>query len=143
MASVLSPLFARAEGRGPVSGQQHIEVLAYVIDALRRQEARHRMNRWPVPSGVADLISDIGFEVSRGQRGSTLANGHADQQIEVIRPVAVSYETAAAMLEVSVSTIKRLIQKGELTPLAFGGARRLRVADVEALVATGAGEVQR
>lgn len=47
----------------------------------------------------------------------------------------VRYETAARMLEVSVSTIKRLVRSEELPMVSIGGSSRIRVTDLDDYVA--------
>lgn len=50
------------------------------------------------------------------------------------RPLAVSYSEAARLLGVSVSTVKRLVADRTLVPVELHGAKRLRTADLEALL---------
>lgn len=119
--------------RQPTSAAR-IEQLAYVIDALRRQEVRHRQNHWSVPSGIAQLVSEIGFEVSRGQDGSNVDRSCQSEHVGPISPRAVKYETAAQILEVSMSTIKRLVADGRLDAIALGGSKRIPIASIDALV---------
>lgn len=111
-----------------------LELLLYVRDALKHQELRARRDHWRVPSGVADLLAEVGFRVSRGQAGSPdaepLPGGDGGPEPRLVR-----YETAARMLEVSVSTIKRLIRAGELHPVSLGGASRIRVAEIDSYIA--------
>lgn len=46
--------------------------------------------------------------------------------------IAVSVKTAAAMVEVSESTIREAIDKGALTAFRIGRAIRIHVAELEA-----------
>lgn len=118
-----------------MNGHQQIEALAYVVEALRRQEARYRSNHWPVPAAVVTLVDEIGFRVSRGQDGSRHdALRDNEERVSQGPKLLVRYETAAQLLEVSVSTIKRLIKAGELHPVGIGGASRLRRTEIEAYV---------
>lgn len=120
---------------GPETAAQ-LEALAYVMDALRRQEHRHRMNHWPVPASVPALVDEIGFRVSRGQSGSPDAAPAQPRDGGVEARLMVRYETAARMLEVSMSTVKRLVRDGSLPVVHVGrGISRIRVADLEAFTA--------
>jgi excisionase family DNA binding protein len=111
-----------------------LEALAYVIDALRQQEIRYRKSNLPVPASVPRLVEEVGFRVSRGQGGSPVAAESPAPQTEVETRLMVRYETAAGMLEVSMSTLKRLIKDGAVKPVRVGGTPRIRVADLEAFV---------
>ncbi|WP_459968152.1 helix-turn-helix domain-containing protein [Nocardioides pyridinolyticus] len=116
-----------------------LRVLMYVLDALRRQEQRHRLSHWQVPAGVADLLAELGFRVSRGQVGSPHAPSAQTSDGGPETRLLVRYETAAQMLDVSVSTVKRLIKEQVLHPVRIGGSSRIRVAELDEYVARLAG----
>lgn len=50
--------------------------------------------------------------------------------------LAVTADEAAAMLAVHVSTVWRWLKEGQLPSSLIGGCRRIRISDIEALLAT-------
>ena len=64
----------------------------------------------------------------------------AQPREEVIKldPVAVRYITAARMLEISESTVRKLEKKGKLKTTLVGADRRVTVASIRALLRRGA-----
>ena len=111
------------------------ELLAYVVHALRLHAQLYRRNGMAEPAGVGELVSFLSSGVSGGQRGSARAPRPASEQVGAVAPLLVSYEAAAEMLSVSVSTLKRRIAAGELHPVQVGGVVRLRVSDLNEYVA--------
>ena len=122
---------ANGPSRGAANGNA-TEQFAYTIDAFRRQEQMYRRSGLPIPAGVAELVSEIGFRVTLGQAGSLSSDARdSTEDVERLEPIAVRYETAAQLLEVSVSTIKRLVRAKTLPAVQIGpGAARIRVADL-------------
>ena len=116
------------------ASRSEIELLSYVIDALRRQEMRHRINHWPVPAGTAGLLAEIGFRVTRGQGGAKSPPPPNKRQGGVTQSKLITYQEAATMLSISVRTLKRRIQTGLLTPVRDGGVVRLRPGDINAYI---------
>jgi excisionase family DNA binding protein len=125
-----------APSRPPMVMSPSSEDAAFITHALRDLARVYRRNGAVVPSGVAQLVAHLISGVSEGQRGSS--NDGPDQTEERIEhgpPLLIKYETAAQLLEVSVSTVKRLIKAGELHPVTIGGAARLRRSELEQFVA--------
>lgn len=125
-----------SEGGDVVNERSEMECLAYVEDALRRQAVRYRNNAWMTPTGILNLLEMVGFRVSRGQDGSS-GDGRSEieERVDQGPTLLVKYKTAAQLLDVSESTVKRLIKAGELHPVSIGGASRLRRTELEAFVA--------
>jgi excisionase family DNA binding protein len=57
------------------------------------------------------------------------------EQVIEIEPIGVRYITAAKMLEVSESTVRKLEREGKLTAVLIGADRRIAVASIKKLVA--------
>lgn len=116
--------------------REEVERLAFVYDAVRRLQVEYRRNSLKPPAGIPELLEEVGFRVSRGQGGSPLDRPEGARQAGITAsPMAVKYETAAELLEVSMSTIKRMVKAGDLPTVSLGGTRRIRVSDLESLVA--------
>jgi excisionase family DNA binding protein len=114
------------------------ETLAYFIHALREHELTYRKNGMAVPSGVAEAVAQLSSGVIEGQAGSSSAGSVRTEQIEVMKPRLVTYDTAAELLAISVSTLKRQIRDGVFHPVSIGGASRIRVAEIDDLANSGA-----
>lgn len=108
--------------------------MAYVILAVRRLDDFYRRNGMAPPEGIRELLAALTRSVSGGHAGSFDAGEARTVEVETVRPLLVSYSDAAAMLAISVSTLKRRLADGELTPVFVGGLARLRVADIETYV---------
>jgi len=61
---------------------------------------------------------------------------------ETATPLLLSRLNAAAVLGVSLDTIENLIARGELQPVRFGRAVRIRRSDVEDLIKRGGAPTQ-
>ena len=51
------------------------------------------------------------------------------------KPLLLSYHEAAAMLAISRSKLYRMVSNGEITAVKVGGNIRIRMSDLETLVA--------
>lgn len=126
-----------AAPRAPIAAAGFLRLgraqLAYVAHALRQQAELYRRNGMTPPPGIPDLFEALA-EVSEGQASSPGAGEERTVEIGRVSPLLVSYSDAAAMLSISVSTLKRRLADGDLTPVFVAGLARIRVADLEAYV---------
>lgn len=98
--------------------------LAFVAKALREVERQFRSGGRRMP-----MLLDIALRVSAGQDGSPL-----DVASLVDDAGCMTYESAAAVLQVSPSTVKRLAKHRVLPVVDIGGCPRVRAADLAAYV---------
>jgi len=113
-----------------------VEAAAFIIHALRAHAEMYRRNGATVPLGVKEIESHLAnFSVTRGQQGPHSAHPPPSEQIEPMKLRLVRYETAAELLDISVSTLKRRIAAGDFHPISIGGATRLRVAELDEFIA--------
>lgn len=49
-------------------------------------------------------------------------------------PIAVGYEKAATMLDVSLSTVKRLVLRGDLVPIRLMGRKLLSISEINRMM---------
>ncbi len=75
------------------------------------------------------------FRVSEGQDGASPEPSPDHQQDVSMSALLVSTERAADRLDMSTSSVKRLIRCGALPAVKIGGATRVRAADLEAFFA--------
>ncbi len=128
------PRSTAAPVHAPMLMSLSIEVLAYLIHALRAHETTYRRNGAEIPTGVPELVAQLSFGVTQGQPGPTSAKPSAIRHVEVMAPRLCTYETAAGLLDISPRTLKRWIQAGELHPFRVGGVTRIRVAEIDELI---------
>lgn len=120
------------ERRGlPMVMSPSVEAAAYIIHAIRERGLQSRRNGIAVPKGVADIERALALGVTAGHSGSGPAMLARTEQIEVMKPRLIRYETAAELLDVSVSTLKRRIAAGDLHPVSIGDTPRIRVAELD------------
>lgn len=111
------------------------EDAAFIIHAIRDLATTYRRNGATVPPGVMLLRAHLLSGVTAGQAGSSNDGARqTEERVSTGPPLLIKYETAAQLLEISESTVKRLIKSGELHPVAIGGASRLRRAEIETYV---------
>ncbi len=111
------------------------EGAAFVIGAIREHARRFKINGAVVPPEVWELEALLTSGVTQGHAVPTSAASPRSEQVEVMTPRLVTYETAADLLSISVRSLKRRIQDGQLHPIAIGGASRIRVAEIDAIAA--------
>ena len=107
------------------------ELVAFLILAVRERRELLRRNGVTAPAGVAELLHQLSLSVSEGQAGSPDAIPPPSEQIASVTPRAVTYQTAAAMLGVSLSTVKRMVRAGDLEPVSIAGMVRVLVTDID------------
>jgi len=112
-----------------------VEGAAFVIGAIRAHARRFKLNGAIVPDEVWQIEAALTSGVTQGQAGSSSAASVRTEQVSPMTPMCVTYETAADLLSVSVSTLKRRITAGDLRPVHIGGNARIRVSELNALVA--------
>lgn len=117
-----------------------VELVAFLVHAIRQQEQQYRRNGAVAPDGLLEFVSVISFGVTQGQAGSAPAQTRRTEQIEPMTPRLVTYETAADLLAISVSTLKRRIVAGDFHPISIGGAARIRVAEIDDYIAAAAAD---
>lgn len=112
------------------------EDAAFIILALRAHAETYRRNGITVPTGVSQFEAHLASGVTAGQASSTSDRRLRTEQIEVMTPRLVRYDTAAELLDISVSSLKRRITAGDLHPISIGGASRIRVAEIDDYINT-------
>jgi excisionase family DNA binding protein len=111
------------------------EVAAFLLLAARVHEEQYRRNGAVVPRGVHELLEAISFGVSQGQVGSSSAGSLRSEQVEPMKPRLAKYETTAELLDISLSSVKRMIRDGLLHPIPIGGSSRIRIAEIDEYIA--------
>lgn len=119
----------------PMVVSPSVEVAAYIIHAIRERNVQSRRNGIVIPDGVADIERALASSVTAGHGGSASDRPARTEQIEVMKPRLIRYETAAELLDVSVRTLKRRIAAGDLHPISVGDAPRIRVAELDDYIA--------
>lgn len=99
--------------------------------ALRTYIRELRRDGISVPKAVAELE----IAVRGGQGRSTVDAAPEADDHDRVDQLAMSYRRAAARLDVSDSTLRRLIAAGEIAVVRVGGATRIRSVDLESYVA--------
>jgi excisionase family DNA binding protein len=116
----------------PVVMSPSSEDAAFIVHAIRELANTYRRNGATVPSGVMLLRAHLISGVTSGHAGSGNDDrGQTEERVSHGPPLLLKYGTAAQLLEVSVSTVKRLVKAGELHPVPIGGAARLRRTELE------------
>ncbi len=108
-----------------------LDMARYLEPVLRRHREQYQRNGSEPPTGVLALELLCRFRLSEGQPVSSFdcSCSTTDDQVMVR---AVTYDQAATMLSVSLSTVKRLVESGELRKTSIGGAARIQVVDIDA-----------
>jgi excisionase family DNA binding protein len=119
----------------PMVVSPSVEVAAYIIHALRERTVQSRRNGIVVPDGIADIERALALSVSAGHNGTAPAGPAKTEQIEVMKPRLIRYETAAELLDISVRTLKRRIAAGDLHPISIGDTPRIRVVELDQYIA--------
>jgi excisionase family DNA binding protein len=111
-----------------VTGRE-AQLLSYALDDLLRRgyfDGLRPDDRARIETLAGELTHVARFADRSGQpvddRGH---DGHG---------LLMNYTTAAQRLDVSERTIRRLVNSGRLPVVCIGGARRIRVTDLEAFV---------
>lgn len=105
------------------------------------REALSRNGLRPTPALIE--FYEVALSVARGsQRSTAVHSGSAVAElIEAVEsaamrpPQLLRFAAAAAQLSSSVSSVKRLVEAGELQAVKLGDERRIRQADLDAYVA--------
>jgi excisionase family DNA binding protein len=103
----------------------------HLVSALEGYVAGLRRNGIAAPSSLWDLLEAL-RGVTAVQDGSRDASGDGSGDALVVPQIAYSYRAVAERLDVSESTIKRLVKAGELPVVDILGSRRIRSADLDA-----------
>jgi len=130
---------ARASARGEATLLLDLSggLSAWLILALqtyRREGQEWRYNGVGYPRELAELQQLLADRVRAGQQGSPLGGAQPAPDSEEVSPRLVGIPGAARMLEVSASTVKRLVRAGELPAVHVGDCTRFRIADVDTYV---------
>ncbi len=86
------------------------------------------------PPMVDRVVAQVSRRVTRGQECSTFDMGLPSAEHRSVENLLVTYSDAALMLAWSVSTLRRRVREGLLTPVRHGRAVRLRRTDLEHLI---------
>ncbi|WP_448611840.1 helix-turn-helix domain-containing protein [Geodermatophilus sp. URMC 60] len=90
----------------------------------------------PAPLTQLDQLFQTLRWVNQGQPGSPIDPAPNVADAAPVAPRMLTVEQTAAVLAVSISTVKRLIARGELPAVTVGvGNSRVRTADVDRYVA--------
>lgn len=104
-----------------------------VLGAVAQMEERRRRAGKP-PLEELTALRSIAFRFMPGQGGSMFPEGFGEAESGRMGRLLVDIEDAADALDVSVSTVKRLIAAGELPAVKVGGATRVRTFDLAGYV---------
>ncbi|WP_368076970.1 helix-turn-helix domain-containing protein [Rhodococcus sp. SGAir0479] len=108
-------------------------VAGHLAHALRRYAAWSRSVGLALPpelQAIESLATSSALRGQRGSQGDADLRGQHDQNSEV---VAVTYTDAAQALSVSLSTVKRMVRRGDLKAVSLGNTKRIPVAELERL----------
>lgn len=111
---------------------------AHLVVALQQYRKRCAVDHMPYPPALREMEGQVSSGVMRGQDGSTFAEALAALNSVSVSRELLDYRQAAQMLSCSLSTIKRRVAAGELTPVRNGGITRLKVDDLKAYIDRGA-----
>lgn len=110
-----------------------VTTAAHLVHAIDRWQAECRRDAVRVPPGLLQLRGLI--QVTAGHNGSTSPPPGDLPHTSAVTPLLLSFDHAADVLEVSHSTVKRLVRTGQLPAVKVGGSPRIRKADLDAYVA--------
>lgn len=105
-----------------------------VLGAVAQMEERRRRAGKPPVEELAALRSVV-FRFMPDQDGPISPEIAAVPDSGRMGRLLVDLEDAADVLDVSVTSVKRLISRGELPAVKVGGATRVRTADLAGYVA--------
>ena len=74
------------------------------------------------------------FRVMRVHPGSISPGDDEEEEDHVVVPMLVKQETAAKVLDLSTSSLRRLVRDGKLPTVRVNGCTRIRVEDLRAFV---------
>lgn len=122
---------------GPLFIDPDRRLAGHLVRALLLYRGRCVEDGIAMPGELVALLTSCRKRVSAGHSGSPLDGSAACLDSEVMpgptpAPRLVTLSTAAQMLAVSQSTVKRLVARGQLVPVRVAGAPRLRVSDLDA-----------
>jgi len=103
----------------------------HLVAALEGYVAGLRRNGVAAPASLWDLLDAL-RSVTAGQSGPQDAAGGDSVDAGTVQQIAYSYRAVAERLDVSQSTVKRLVKAGELPVVDILGSRRIRSADLDA-----------
>ena len=99
--------------------------------AIEAHKRRIEHDGGALPPGLLDLLDLASFRVSKGQDGSTFDRSCNCTDSVGVEPQLLTQLQAAKRLNVSLSTVKRLVRVGELPAKRMGSAVRVRLVDVD------------
>lgn len=108
--------------------------VAHLHRALSRYEAELRRDAQYLPDGL-QALRDALCRVRAGQDGPAEREANELAQGAAMTPMLVTFDRAAVVLDVSTSTVKRLVKSGELAAVKVAGATRVRCEDLADYVA--------
>ncbi|WP_162529940.1 helix-turn-helix domain-containing protein [Nocardioides caldifontis] len=111
------------------------ELAGHLAVALRRHRQWAARQAVRVPEGFLDVERMFSLRATEGQGGTALERLWEFREARVMSPQLLTYEAAAAVLSVSVRTVKRLVQEAVLPVVRVGEMPRIRVVDLDAYVA--------
>jgi excisionase family DNA binding protein len=105
----------------------------HLVAALEGYVAGLRRNGVAAPASLWDLLEALRgvTAVQEGSQEQDARDGGLGDA-SAMQQVAFSYSAVAERLDVSESTVKRLVKAGELPVVSILGSRRIRSADLDA-----------
>lgn len=102
---------------------------AHLHRAITRYEAELRRDAQHLPGDLLDLRAAL-CRARTGQDGPIPPDIADTPHGASMSPMLVTFDRAAAVLDVSASTVKRLVRSGELLSVKVAGASRIRCQDL-------------
>lgn len=122
-------------------GCEAAEVLHRVAAVLGAHGKARRHNGGALPADLADLLAEVLLTLAAASAPVTSRqdrSGVGDSAFSAeASPVLISFDRAAAVLDVSRSTLDREVRAGRLPAVRIGGCRRISVADLREYVTHG------
>lgn len=115
---------------GPVVAVLDPRFSLFVADAVDRQLRRMRDDGIGPPRELLALVAALRSTVGHG--GSALDQVRPDPQGGRMGPLALDYEDTAAALSISRSSLKRLVNCGDIPTVQIAGRPRVLAADLAA-----------
>lgn len=131
---------AAKEGGGNVPALGFLDLsrvgAAHLYLALQAYRKALRAEGRAFPDELTELERCFASRARRVQEGPPFAPTADLAHSETVSPspLLVDYADAAVLLKIGLSSLKRLVQAGDLVPVHIGRSARLRVVDVEAYI---------
>ncbi len=107
----------------------------HLATALAAHRVRVERDGGAVPDSLRLLEHLASFRVTGGQEGSVFGASDSGVDDQAMTPRLLTFRQVADALGVSESSVKRVVDRGELPAVKVGGAVRVRTDDLDSYVA--------